>query len=285
MDFGFRRNDGKRNMYQALKQKLKAADIELPDLEARILLREFAGVSDADILTDNMPIFDQTKLNQAIERRVAGEPMGRILGYREFWGRKFYLSSATLEPRPDTETLIEAVLGSGLKPKRILDLGTGTGCILLTLLHEIPSATGIGVDLSAEACETAQKNAEAQDISGRAEFVNGNWTDSIDEKFDLIVSNPPYIPSETILNLEKNVRDFDPMLALDGGKDGLDPYRNLLGTLKNSLAAGGYIFFEIGISQVPDIKRLVDANGATLHDVYVDLGGVERVLKISFGDK
>lgn len=272
-------------MYQALKQKLKAADIELPDLEARILLREFAGVSDADILTDNMPIFDQTKLNQAIERRVAGEPMGRILGYREFWGRKFYLSSATLEPRPDTETLIEAVLGSGLKPKRILDLGTGTGCILLTLLHEIPSATGIGVDLSAEACETAQKNAEAQDISGRAEFVNGNWTDSIDEKFDLIVSNPPYIPSETILNLEKNVRDFDPMLALDGGKDGLDPYRNLLGTLKNSLAAGGYIFFEIGISQVPDIKRLVDANGATLHDVYVDLGGVERVLKISFGDK
>ena len=272
-------------MYQDIKQRLKLAGIELPELEARIFLREFAGVSDADILTGNIPKFDQGKLNEAIERRIKGEPVGRILGYREFWGRKFYLSPATLEPRPDTETLIEAVLGSALKPKRILDLGTGTGCILLTLLHEIPSATGVGVDISTEACETARRNAESQGISDRASFVQGSWTDSIDEKFDLIVSNPPYIPSETILNLESNVRDFDPILALDGGEDGLDPYRNLLGTLKNSLAEGGYIFFEIGIDQVDDIARLVDANGATLHESYVDLGGVERVVKISFGDK
>lgn len=272
-------------IYQALKNQLKSAGIELPDLEARILLREFAGVSDADILTGNIPDFDQAKLNAAVGRRINGEPMGRILGYREFWGRKFYLSPATLEPRPDTETLIEAVLTSNLKPKRILDLGTGTGCILLTLLHEMPDAAGIGIDLSPEACETAQKNAEAQNLSHRVKFIQSNWTDSIDEKFDLIVSNPPYIPSETILNLESNVRDFDPVLALDGGNDGLDPYRNLLGTLKNSLVKGGYVFFEIGIGQVPDIARLVDANGATLHHVYSDLGGVERVLKISFGDK
>lgn len=281
--------------YQNLKNRLKSAGIELPDLEARILLREFGGVSDVDILTGNIPEFDQTKMNEAIARRIAGEPMGRILGYREFWGRKFFLSPATLEPRPDTETLIEAVLklpslssspsrkqeGEGI---RILDLGTGTGCILLTLIHEIPNSTGVGIDLSEEACQTARRNAEVQNISDRVSFIQGNWTDSLNEKFDLIVSNPPYIPSATIENLESNVRDFDPRLALDGGNDGLDPYRNLLGTLKNSLAPGGFVFFEIGIDQVPDIQELADMNGATLHEVYKDLGGIERVVKISFGD-
>jgi len=272
-------------IYQALKTQLKSAGIDNPELEARILLCEYAGVTDADILTGNIPDFDQAKLQEAVARRIAGEPMGRILGYREFWGRKFSLSPATLEPRPDTETLIEAVLESKIKPKKILDLGTGTGCILLTLLHEFPEASGIGIDLSFEACETARRNAREQGIDDRAWFINSDWTSAIDGTFDLIVSNPPYIPSETILNLESNVRDFDPRLALDGGNDGLDPYRNLLGNLKKLLGRHGSIYFEIGIHQVPDIARLVDSNGATLDGVYRDLGGVERVVKISFGDK
>lgn len=271
-------------IYQALKTQLKSAGIELPELEARILLREFANVSDADILTGNIPDFDQTKLNEAVARRIKGEPMGRILGYREFYGRKFYLSPATLEPRPDTETLIEAVLKENIKPKRILDLGTGTGCILLTLLHEIPNSTGVGVDISAEACETARKNAEAQNISNRATFIQSDWTEFVTGTFDVIVSNPPYIPSETILNLESNVRDFDPVLALDGGNDGLDPYRNLLGNLQKLLGENGMIFFELGKGQVPDIQKIADTYGATLCSVYTDLGGVERVVKISFGD-
>lgn len=272
-------------IYQSIKQKLKAAGIENPELEARIFLKEYSGASDADILTGNIPQFDEGVLEIAIARRISGEPVGRIIGYREFWGRKFYLSPATLEPRPDTETLIEAVLEDGLRPKRILDLGTGTGCILLTLLHEIPESVGVGVDLSMEACETARRNAEIQGLESRVSFVNGSWTDSLEGEFDLIVSNPPYIPSETVENLDRNVRDFDPKLALDGGKDGVDPYRNLLGTLKNLLAPEGKIFFEIGIYQVPDIQRLADMNGATLERIYRDLGGIERVLKISYGDK
>ena len=272
-------------IYQSIKQKLKAAGIENPELEARIFLKEYSGASDADILTGNIPSFDETKLEDAITRRLAGEPVGRIIGYREFWGRKFYLSPATLEPRPDTETLIEAVLEDKLKPKRILDLGTGTGCILLTLLHEIPESVGVGVDLSLEACETARGNAEKQGIENRVSFINGSWADSFKGQFDLIVSNPPYIPSETVENLDRNVRDFDPRLALDGGKDGVDPYRNLLRTLKNLLAPGGRIFFEIGIHQVPDLQRLIDNNDATLERIYKDLGGIERVLKISYGDK
>ncbi|PZP53097.1 MAG: peptide chain release factor N(5)-glutamine methyltransferase, partial [Micavibrio aeruginosavorus] len=226
-------------IYQTLKTQLKTAGVELPELEARILLREFAGVTDTDILIGNIPDFDQTKLNEALSRRIKGEPMGRILGYREFWGRKFYLSPATLEPRPDTETLIEAVLKEDKKPKTILDLGTGTGCILLTLLHEIPNSIGVGVDLSPEACETAKQNAKAQGVDKRVSFIQSDWLENVEGKFDLIVSNPPYITSEDVENLESNVRDFDPRLALDGGKDGLEPYRNLLGTLKNVLAEGG----------------------------------------------
>lgn len=272
-------------IYQDIKKKLQSAGVENPGLEARILLREFAGVSDADILTDNIPEFDATKLHNAIERRINGEPMGRILGYREFWGRKFYLSQATLEPRPDTETLIEAVLKSGIKPQRVLDLGTGTGCILLTLLHEFPKAKGIGIDLSLEACVTARGNAMAQGILDRVSLVNGSWADSLKGKFDLIVSNPPYIPSQDIENLESNVRDFDPLLALDGGKSGIEPYKNLLRTLKNLLAEGGLVFFEIGINQVTELMPVIDTSGATLHRVHKDLGGIERVLEISYGDK
>ena len=271
-------------IYQELKSRLKEAGIENPGLEARILLREFTNVSDADILTGNIPDFDQTKLSQAVERRVSGEPMGRILGYREFWGRKFTLSPATLEPRPDTETLIEAVLESGVQPKSILDLGTGTGCILLTLLHEFSEAQGLAVDLSFEACQTAHENAKAQGIENRVLILNGNWTEAFTGKFDLIVSNPPYIPEADLENLDRNVLDHDPKLALDGGESGIEPYKNLLRTLKNLLAPGGLIFFEIGINQVPELTRLIDTSGATLHGVCRDLGGIERVLKISYGD-
>lgn len=264
---------------------MKSSGIDLPELEARILLREFANITDADILTGNIPDFDQAKLNEAVTRRINGEPMGRILGYREFYGRKFYLSPATLEPRPDTETLIEAVLKENKKPKRILDLGTGTGCILLTLLNEIPDATGVGVDLSQEACETAMRNAKEQGVDNRVSFIQSDWLENVEGLFDLIVSNPPYITSEDVENLESNVKDFDPRLALDGGKDGLEPYRNLLGNLKNVLAEDGLIFFELGKGQVPDIKEIAVAHGATLHETYRDLGGIERVVKISFGDK
>lgn len=251
-------------------QNLESAGIETAVYEAKIILE--------DVAPENIP--------DVVARRMRGEPLWRILGYRDFWKHRFYLSPETLEPRPDTETLIEAALEifKNNPPKKILDLGTGTGCILLSLLHEFPDAIGVGVDIQAGACHTAKQNAETIGLSNRAEFIVSNWTESLDGKFDLIVSNPPYIPRDEIRNLQKEVRNHDPILALDGGYDGLDPYKILLSNLKNHLEPEGVVLFEVGQGQVSDISRIAVTYGATLSRVYTDLGGVDRVVKISYGD-
>lgn len=278
-------------LFQALlkdtTQRFREAGLETPDLDARFLLQDLLGISNSERLSGPIEINDEQQIiaETAITRRLAGEPISRILGYREFWGRKFFLSPSTLDPRPDTETLIEAVLESSWKAPRILDLGTGTGCILLTLLHEIRDSSGVGIDLSAEACKTAQKNAEAHGLSSRSTIQNADWVDSLEGKYDLIVSNPPYIPSEIIPTLSVEVQNHDPILALDGGEDGLNPYKFLLSALKKFLVPGGFIFFEIGQGQLPDIERLVKNSDATLIQFWTDLGGVPRVVKISYGDK
>lgn len=246
---------------------LKAAGIENAAYDAKIILEDVAP----------------NKIQSVVARRVAGEPLWRILGYRDFWKSRFYLSPDTLEPRPDTETLIEQAL-TGPVPKTILDLGTGTGCILLSLLHEYPEAKGIGVDRSPGACATAQLNAERLGLDSRAQFICGDWLESVTGKFDLIVSNPPYIPRDVIPNLDENVKNFDPILALDGGNDGLDPYKKLLPELKKHLLPGGRVLFEIGVGQVMDLQRLAEASGANLIRVTRDIGGVERVVEIGYGD-
>lgn len=278
-------------LFQALlkdtTQRFREAGFDTPDLDARFLLQDLLTISNSKRLSGPIQLTDdqKNKAETAIARRLAGEPVSRILGYREFWGRKFFLSPSTLDPRPDTETLIEAVLESPWKEPRILDLGTGTGCILLTLLHEIRGSTGVGIDLSSEACLTAQKNADAHGLSSRATIQNADWVESLDDTYDLIVSNPPYIPSDIIPTLSSEVQNHDPILALDGGEDGLNPYKFLLSALKKFLVPGGFIFFEIGQGQLPDIERLVKNSDATLIQSWTDLGGVPRVVKISYGDK
>lgn len=276
-----------QSLVQEAASRFREAGLATPELDAKFLLEDLLGITAAQRLAEDIVLSadDQALGRDAIARRLAGEPVSRILGFREFWGRRFYLSPATLDPRPDTETLIEAVLSSPWSSPRILDLGTGTGCILLTLLHEIPGSLGVGVDLSAEACATAQRNLEAQGLDGRAEIRNHSWTESLEGVFDIVVSNPPYIPSRVIPTLSDEVRTHDPILALDGGDDGLDPYKFLLSDLKKFLAPGGFIFFEIGQGQLPDIERLVINAGATLSQVWNDLGGVPRVVKIHYGDK
>lgn len=264
------------------RKRFQDAGLATPELDAKFLLEDILGVRDPEILLDGTQL-DQAE--SAILRRLNGEPVSRIAGFREFWGRRFYLSPATLDPRPDTETLIEAVLSHPWKQSpRILDLGTGSGCILLTLLHEIPGSTGVGVDISPAAVETAMRNAREQNLSSRADFICSSWTDSLSGTFDLIVSNPPYIPSATILDLHPEVQNHDPILALDGGKDGLAPYKILLPALKKFLEPGGLVFFEIGIGQAADITGLVRDSNATLSRTYRDLGGIERVLEIQYGD-
>lgn len=215
-------------------------------------------------------------------RRLAGEPVWRILGEREFWGLPFRLSAATLEPRPDSETLVEAVLdhlaSRRQEPLAVLDLGTGTGCLLIAVLSEFPKATGLGIDLSPEACETARGNAHLNGVAERCLFQQGSWTAGLDRRFDLILSNPPYIRTGDIEALDVSVRDHDPRLALDGGDDGLGPYRIFARTLQDVLAPGGVVVLEIGAGQEAEVIALMRDGGFVWRGSRRDLGGHPRAL-------
>jgi release factor glutamine methyltransferase len=221
-------------------------------------------------------------IRQLAERRLAGEPIARILGEKEFYGLTFMLSPATLVPRPDTETLVSAVLAAvdRAAAPAILDLGTGSGAILLALLTELPNAIGVGVDVSAEALATATRNAELIGIARRVQFREGNWTAGIERRFDLIVSNPPYIASNEIATLPVEVRDHDPHVSLDGGSDGLDAYRVILADVRRVMAPGAQVFFEIGFGQAADVARLA-ADAGFRTTLERDLAGIERVAILS----
>jgi release factor glutamine methyltransferase len=235
--------------------------------------------------TDRRATLDQTaqaRLDGFAARRLAGEPVWRILGEREFWGLPFKLSPATLEPRPDSETLVEAALAA-LPERRdealsILDLGTGTGCLLIALLSEFRMARGVGVDLSEDACATARHNAVLNGVAERTMIRQGEWTHGLSQRFDLIVSNPPYIPTAEIAALSRSVREHDPLLALDGGEDGLSCYRALAAALPGALAPGGLAILEIGAGQGPEVVAIMTGAGLGFLGSRRDLGGHERAL-------
>ncbi|RYE33378.1 MAG: peptide chain release factor N(5)-glutamine methyltransferase [Hyphomicrobiales bacterium] len=270
-----------REVRRLLAQRFLRAGSASPGLDARLLVEGTVGAEHLDpsmILTAEA----LARLDDVSARRIAGEPVWRILGEREFWGLRFRLSPATLEPRPDSETIVEAALAQ-LASRReedlaLLDLGTGTGCLLIALLCELKQAHGLGVDLSEEACRTAAGNAALNGVDGRATFRQGNWTEGLDGRFDLIVSNPPYIPTPEIATLSVEVREHDPVLALDGGADGLGPYRLFSATLQPLLAPGGVIVLEIGAGQGPDVVALMRSGGFEFRGSRNDLGGHERAL-------
>ncbi len=280
-----------RDILKQLRVRFAAAGLDTPDLDARILVRHFLSLTDADLITGqgNVTPEQLSALDAAIERRLMGEPVSRILGFREFWGMNFKITPDTLDPRPDTECLVEMAVES-LKdrpPRKILDLGTGTGCILLSLLKEFPGAQGIGIDINQGAVDVSRENAETNGLSGRASFRQGSWTDSLTESdglFDLIVSNPPYIPESDIESLSPEVRNHDPILALVGGKDGLDPYRTLITEIKKFLAPKGLCLFEIGQNQDADLVRLVEESGLVVRRLGADYAGILRVVEIAHGD-
>lgn len=269
-----------REARRNLVRRFEAAGIENAALEARWLVEQLVGRNvEASSLIDAEV---SARLEDAAARRLAGEPLWRVIGEREFWGLPFRLSPDTLEPRPDSETLIEAALET-LGPRRhdplaILDLGTGTGCLLLAMLHECPAARGVGIDLSAGACETARANAAANGLGARAEIRQGAWTQGLEGRFELILSNPPYIPSGEIAGLSREVRDHDPLLALDGGVDGLGPYRIFAQTLPDHLAPGGTVVLEIGAGQEDDVVAIMREGGFVWHGSRRDLGGHPRAL-------
>lgn len=261
---------------KAIALALKRAGIADFTFEARILVEDLAG--------DGDPISEAAaeQLNDALARRLTGEPLWRILGAREFWGLSFALSPGTLEPRPDSETLIEAALihlaPRRHEPLRLLDLGTGTGCLLIATLREFPQATGLGIDLSPDAVATATGNAARNDVAQRVAFTQGDWTHGISELFDLILSNPPYIGSDEIADLDRNVREHDPLLALDGGPDGLTAYRALAAALPGHLKPGGLAILEIGAGQEEAVVTLMRQAGLDHLDSRRDLGGHIRAL-------
>lgn len=278
-----------RDAVGALTQAFREAGLSTPDLDARLLVLDVCGLTHEAYLVNPMRQLTSNERSQ-IEvrraRRLAREPVSRILGYREFWGRRFNISPAVLDPRPDTETLIEAALNLVQKrqdavPLNIIDLGTGSGCILLTMLAEIPNAYGVGVDCDEAVLQIARSNAERLGVTDRVKFVRSNWLEAITGRFDLILSNPPYIADAEIDALEPEVRCNDPHLALDGGKDGFDAYRCIITDMGQIAAPDAWVLFEIGVGQTAGIVDLLAQAGWNgPFTVYKDLAGMERVVAI-----
>lgn len=254
--------------------------------DARYMVAMRSGFDQSAILLkpDQMiPADVLAALEGDLHRVLAGEPLSRIYGEREFWGLRFALSPDTLDPRPDTETLIEAALKrfKNKPPETILDLGTGSGCILIALLKEFPQARGVGVDRSYGALGTARGNAKAHGVAERAAFICGNWADSVNHRFDLVVSNPPYIANPALNYLSETVRNHDPILALDGGEDGLQAYRQIFLQLLSLLKPASAALFEIGFDQAASVSRLSEESRFLVAAIHPDLAGHPRVLEIS----
>ena len=266
---------------------LTDAGIEGAAADGRILAAAAFGLSREDMLRyPDMPL-DPGKtetFEKFIDRRVAREPVSRILGKREFRSLEFDIVPATLDPRPDSETLVEAVLerAAGLRQApRLLDIGTGSGCLLLSVLHELPTATGVGTDIDPTALDCARRNASKLELSGQADFVATSWAEGVAGSFDIVLSNPPYIATGEVSHLAPEVAVYDPISALDGGADGLDAYRALSSRIGPVLAEDGVVMLEIGVGQAEGVEAVFATAGFDLIAKRIDLAGRERALLFS----
>jgi release factor glutamine methyltransferase len=273
---------------RTLAAQLKSAGDDEAELDARILLGAALNLDLTGIIAQasrKLTPAEAALLAQYARRRIAGEPVARILGQKEFWGLPLQLSPATLVPRPDTETVVELALqllragGELDRSLRIADLGTGSGAILLALLSELPAAKGFGTDISEEALQTAAANAARAGLSDRATFIACDYASGLAGQFDLIVSNPPYIRSSDIAGLAAEVANHDPLAALDGGADGLDAYRTLIPQAARLLAPGAVLVVEAGQGQSGLIEALMTAAGLTPATApKADLAGIPRAV-------
>lgn len=266
---------------------LDEAEIDGYDVEARLLCEWATGHTKLDFMTrpDELVTSEQAKiLESALQKRLAGMPVHRIMGFREFYGLRLELSSETLEPRPDTETLVDQVIeimrqnNRTASSLRILDLGTGTGAVALALLSKLPNAVATATDISRQAIETTSKNAANHGLTSRLNVLQSDWFENVVGKFDIVVSNPPYIRTEIIEELAVEVRDHDPLIALDGGPDGLRPYRVIASNVASHLAVGAIVCVEIGYDQAVDIIAIFEDEGFHLLALCKDIGGRDRSL-------
>ena len=270
-----------------LAERFRSAGIDSADIDARLLVGAIMGLDLTGLITSASHVLTKSEVSLLAgfaERRDKGEPVARILGHKEFWGLPLALSPETLVPRPDTETVVELALemlrkGPANKPSRIADLGTGTGAILLALLSELPDATGIGTDISEGALATAEDNAVQLGLAARASFIRCDYASELTGPFDLIVSNPPYVATGDIAGLAREVRDHDPLQALDGGPDGLAAYRALIPQAARLLAGGAALVVEAGQGQARDIEALMTEAGLTPQSPpRADLAGIFRAV-------
>ncbi|WP_142850727.1 peptide chain release factor N(5)-glutamine methyltransferase [Telmatospirillum sp. J64-1] len=262
----------------------RLTDAGIPDarLDARLLAAHALGMAPLSVATRPEKVLtpeEAAGITALVERRARREPVSHILGRREFWSMEFRVTADTLDPRPDTETLVEAVLdhlSDRQAPLTLVDFGTGTGCILLALLSELPQAWGVGVDRSRKALAVALENARTLGLDRRTGFLCSDWAEALTGRVNVIVSNPPYIPDEDIAGLEAEVAKFEPLTALAGGPDGLACYRKLAPEAARLLAPGGLAAFEVGQGQAADVADLLSRAGLHLVEIRPDLAGIER---------
>lgn len=269
-----------------LTQAFRSAGIDTPELDARILVAEALGISRTALMAAPERELSPAEVASIADyeaRRRQREPVSRILGRRAFRALSLEIGATTLDPRPDTEAIVDAVVTLAKETAtpnlRVLDLGTGSGAILVAALMELPDATGVGTDIDAATLQIARRNAEQAGVLQRAVFQQADWLTGVSGKFDIVVSNPPYIPSADISALEPEVSRFDPRRALDGGPDGLAAYRAILADAAGALKPGGWIVFEVGNGQSAEVMALCRHNGfgdAENHRIWADLGGRAR---------
>ena len=270
-------------LYKNSSKELEQQGILTSKLDVKILLSYLLNIDSKELIMYFNQHIEQkfiNTFNQLLKRRLNREPIANIVNKKSFWSYDFFVNENVLTPRNDSEILIEAVLSNynnmqeGLK---ILDLGTGSGCLVLSLLKMYKNASGLAVDISEKALKVAKQNAENLKINN-IKFLKNNWNDNIEDKFDIIISNPPYIPTKEIKELEPEVNKFNPLLALDGGEDGLNCYRYLAKSLDKNLKENTKIFLEIGKNQEKDIEKIFNENGYKLLKMYKNLAEINRIL-------
>ncbi len=270
--------------WTAAKDRLKDAGIDQPSIDARLMLEVAANVTRTEIVTDpyrELTAEQEATLEDYLSRRARREPVSHIIGRKGFWKILLQVNKNVLTPRPETEVIVDEVLKAfpEAMPFSMLDLGVGSGTILLAVLAERPAAKGLGIDASSEALAVARDNAASLDLNTRAAFMHGDWTAGLgDASFDLVVSNPPYIPTADIETLEPEVRDHEPRLALDGGADGLDAYRLLAPEILRVLKPAGMFAVEIGFDQSKAVEALFREAGAQEVKTIKDLSTHDRVV-------
>ncbi len=269
----------RRTALAAAAARLAAAGVDGAAREARLLLRAVTGLSGTALAGDlSAPLSapERARLAAAVAARAGRRPMAQILGRRAFWGRDFTVTADTLDPRPETETLVEAALAGPVT--RVLDLGTGTGCLLLTLLAERPRALGLGTDRSGPALAVAARNSRRLGLAGRAAFARADWLDGLWGRYDLVISNPPYIAAAEMAGLAPEVARHEPRAALTPGADALTAYHRIAAGMARVLAPGGRTVLEIGRGQAAEVSEILEAAGLHLVEIRPDLGGTPRAI-------